>query len=159
MKVLIIEDDQNKKKQILSFLEEAFKNVSIVDKHSYKSGLKEVVSKQYDLILLDMSMPTFDITVSETGGKPMPFAGKEILRQMKRRSIRIPTIVVTQFEKFGDYEKSLNLDELNEELEKEYREIYVGTVYYNPASSSWREDLKENLKLIKGVEIDKNINS
>ncbi|MDN7243016.1 response regulator [Planococcus sp. N028] len=154
MRILIIEDDQNKRKQVLDFIEETISHFDIESKSSFKSGLKELINTHYDLLLLDMSMPTFDITVSETGGKLLPFAGKEILRQMKRRKIFIPTIVITQFEKFGDYEKTLNLEELKAELERDFRDIYLGAVYYNPASSSWRDDLKEKLKNIEGVNID-----
>lgn len=149
MKILIVEDDQNKKKQIISYLTEVLENTIIQSKLSYKSGLKEITNNTYDLIILDMSMPTFDITNLDSGGKVLPFAGKEILRQMKRRSNITPTIVVTQFERFGDYEKSLNLEELKKELEKEYEGIYIGTVYYNPASSSWRKDLFEKLNIVK----------
>ncbi|PEZ66761.1 response regulator [Bacillus anthracis] len=151
MKILIIEDDQNKRKQLVQYLSEILSNPIIECRLSYKSGLKEIINNKYNLIILDMSMPTFDITTTESGGKPLPFAGKEILRQMKRRSIKIPTIVVTQFEKFGDYEKSLNLEELRCELEEEYLGIYIDTVYYNPASSSWRKFLLEKLQMIKGV--------
>lgn len=151
MNILIIEDDQNKRNQILEFIKKILKVDSITSKYSFKSGLKEIVKNKYDLILLDMSMPTFDITTSEPGGKPLPFAGKEILRQMKRRNIKTPTIVVTQFEKFGDYETTLNLEELKHTLEEEYNGIYKGTVYYNPASSSWRTDLKDKLKIIRDV--------
>ncbi|MDC7724271.1 response regulator [Priestia megaterium] len=154
MNILIIEDDPNKKKQLIDFLQDMMNIESIKCKSSYKSGLKEIVSNNYNLILLDMSMPTFDITAAESGGKPMPFAGKEILRQMKRRGIRIPTIVVTQFDKFGDFEKSLKLEELKEELKKEYTGIYIDTVYYNPASSGWRENLNAKLQIIKDVTND-----
>ncbi|SCY43066.1 response regulator [Lysinibacillus fusiformis] len=159
MRILIIEDDQNKRKQLVQYLNEIFNKPLLEYRLSYKSGLKEIISENYDLIILDMSMPTFDITNSESGGKPLPFAGKEILRQMKRRGICVPTIVVTQFERFGDYERSLNLEELKKELEEEYEGIYLDTVYYNPASSSWRKYLFDKLSMIKGNKDDKNINS
>lgn len=147
MKILLIEDDPNKKTQLCNFLSN-IKEVNIIQTNSYKSGLRAVVKDAYDLVILDMSMPTFDITINESGGRILPFAGKEILRQMKRRNIIIPTIVVTQFEKFGEYEKMIYLEELNEELAIEFSENYIDTVNYNPTSSSWIDSLKENIKKI-----------
>lgn len=158
MKILLIEDDPNKKTQLCNFLNN-LKEVNIIQTNSYKSGLRAVVKDSFDLVILDMSMPTFDITINESGGRILPFAGKEILRQMKRRNIIIPTIVVTQFEKFGEYEKMIYLEELNEELALEFSENYIDTVNYNPTSSSWIDSLKENIKKIGFDDFDENFNN
>ena len=154
MKILIIEDDPNKAGQLMKFLEEELFSITIVLKKSYKSGLKELLSDDYDLILLDMSMPTFDITIEESGGKPLPFAGKEILRQMKRRNVTIPAIIVTQFESFGEAEKKITLDKLKNELNQEFLQIYIDTIYYNPAGSDWKKLLLNLILSIKGITHD-----
>lgn len=152
MKILVIEDDKNKLKQVRNFLEENIEECSILEKYSYNSGLKEVISKTYDLLLLDMSMPTFDITNEEKGGRPKPFAGKEILRKMKRKRIAVPTIVITQFETFGDMENSISFNELDIELSKQYSN-YISAIFYSSSEKQWEQEL---LKSIKGVINEKN---
>lgn len=146
MRILIIEDDQNKLKQILEWFESETLNAVVEKRFSFQSGLKAIVQGGFDLVILDMSMPTFDISPEETGGRPRPFAGKEILMQLVRRNIKIPVIVVTQFDRFG--ESDINLTQLTEELKKSYSRNFVGTVYYNPGINNWKDDLKILLKTI-----------
>lgn len=140
MNILLVEDDQNKVKQIVEFINSKIKQVNINKKFSYQSGLKEILRKTYDLIILDMSMPTFDISPQEDGGRPRHFAGKDILRQMHRRKIEIPVIVVTQYERLGELSNTIELSALCKELEELYGDTYIGTVYYNPALNNWKED-------------------
>lgn len=148
MKVLIIEDDKNKINQVTLTLKDRFPTFLIEQKFSFQSGLKAVLLKEHDLILLDMSMPNFDITQTDDGGRPKAFAGKEILRQMKRRSIKIPVIVITQFEKFGEISNRTSVEELTEQLSTNYSINFKGIVYYNPAEKKWADDL---IKLVDKV--------
>lgn len=149
MKLLIIEDDQNKLKQINDFLREQFPDIDIVEKYSYNSGIKEIFYNKYDILLLDMTMPTFDISPNETGGRPRIFGGKDILKQMNRRNIKLPVIIVTQFEKFGEGSSKIALADLCEELERSYKECFFGYVYYNAALDKWKDELKENIIKVK----------
>ncbi|MGM0112016.1 hypothetical protein [Enterococcus sp. DIV0187] len=148
MNVLIIEDDKNKVLQVKNFLIKRYPDIKITDRFSYQSGLMDMYKNDYDVLLLDMSMPTFDISESESGGRYRPFAGLEILSQMDRRGIETPTIVITQFEQFGDLENHISLKELRVKMETEYNDIYMGTVYYNSAENNWMTELEN---LLSGV--------
>ena len=99
MRVLLIEDDENKRGQLISFLKEEIADVVVGVAASYHSGLRGVLDRSSDLVLLDMTIPTFDIGVEESGGRSQLYGGREILgKQMDRLDIRIPVIVVTQFD-------------------------------------------------------------
>jgi len=150
MKILFIEDDDEKRKKINSYLQEIFPEIDIVNQKSYHSGLKELVAKRlYDLVLMDMSMPTFDITTDDPeGGSPESFAGRELLNQMKFRNINYPTIIITQFDSFGEYIEKLSLEELNEELRNKFTPTYRETVYYHSSESNWKIQLKEEIEKI-----------
>ncbi|MGN5648934.1 response regulator [Bacillus sp. Brlt_9] len=141
MNILIIEDDPNKAKQLNEFFSNISGFESITIKRSYKTGLKEILGNEYHFLVLDMSMPTFDISTEAGGGKVMHFGGKEILRQLKRKKVSIPTVVVTQFESFGE-EKKMTLDKLKEELKQEFSDNYIKTIYYNPAGIEWKHELQ-----------------
>ena len=142
MKVLIVEDDQNKRKQIIDYIETIITNIKIISKYSYQSGLKAILEGGYDIVILDMSMPTFDITPQEPGGRPRPFAGKEILMQMSHRKVIIPVVVVTQFEIFGSSTNTVTLSQLDKELSLLYEGIYMGAIYYNASLDSWKNKLR-----------------
>lgn len=139
MKILIVEDDENKRQQISDFIGEIVPQAEISIAKSYQSGLKQVIAKNTDLILLDMTMPTFDIGIDEDGGRPQAYAGREILRQMDRREIVTPVIIITQFDKFGEGIDELTLPELDHQLYQDHPQIYQGAIYYSAALGIWKE--------------------
>jgi CheY-like chemotaxis protein len=143
MNLLIVEDDEKKREQLVTFLKARWPEAILTERRSYRSGLKEIIDGCYDLVLLDMSMPTYDKTPSEPGGRPKPFAGREILSQMERRAISTPVIVFTMFESFGEEGSKLSLSELKLLLERNHRYNYIGTVYYNVAINDWEMELDE----------------
>jgi CheY-like chemotaxis protein len=79
MKILFIEDHPRKQAQIIEFLRSQFADLEIVTKNAYNSGLRELISNHanYDILLLDISMPNYDISSQDSGGDWMPLAGKK----------------------------------------------------------------------------------
>lgn len=140
MKILIVDDYEEKLNEIERFLFSDFKDIKVSKNRSYQSGLKNILTTNYDLILLDMSMPTYDISKGEKGGQKKPFAGKEILRQMERKKIITPVIIITQFKTFGETPNSLTLEELNKQLS--LFSNYMDTVFYVYGNVMWKKDLK-----------------
>jgi DNA-binding NarL/FixJ family response regulator len=145
MKYLIVEDDINKANSLISFIKTKYEHTTIVQKSSYQSGIKEILKNAYDIILLDMSMPTFDITPEESGGRPIPLAGREILYRMKRYNLHTSVIIVTQYEEF----EGVSLNSLGEELNELFPNIYKGFVYYNPTHDNWKNDLFKLIEQVK----------
>lgn len=141
MRVLLIEDDLNKARHIASTLRESFDDVQIVERHSYRSGADEAVRGAFDAIVLDMSMPTYDVGVGEEGGRSKPYAGRHILRKIKRRRIKTCVVVVTQFETFIDGTEEQTLEELDQALQKDFGGNYSGTVFYQAGGSAWSAEL------------------
>jgi CheY-like chemotaxis protein len=153
MKVLIIEDDENKRGQLIEFLKEATQSSTIVEARSLQSALKRIIDDTFDLIFLDMTLPTFDIGVDEDGGRPRVYGGREILRQMDRRGIVTPVIMVTQFDRFGKGAESLTLQQLDRELRKAHSKNYRGSVYYNVALEDWKDVLSKFVRELGSREI------
>ena|ERR1035437_2495250 len=146
MLALIIEDDQNKRKQLCRFLDEYYSQWQVEVAESYHSGLRRVLDNPVDFVLLDMTMPTFDISADEPGGELKGYGGWEILEEMDRRSMCIPVIVITQFDRFGDQENALTLHELDARLNRDYPEMYYGAVFYNSAREGWKTDLHRRIQ-------------
>lgn len=149
MNILIVEDDENKRAQIGNFIELSYPGVNIIYSMSMQSGLKSIIKGGIDLVILDMTMPTFDISAEDRdGGRPQAYAGREILKQMDRFKIRTPVIVVTQFDKFGTGSDALTLSELNAQLLQSHSYSYQGVVYYDVAVEGWKEDLSRMISNI-----------
>lgn len=140
--ILIIEDDRDKEDQLVRFLNQEFPTVEIEVARSLQSGLKLALFSESDLLLLDMTMTNFDRTPSEDGGRPQHFAGREILRQMSREGNLTPTIIVTQFDRFGQETNALTLEELEHELHHSFSN-YLGTIRYRENIDDWKSNLKK----------------
>ncbi len=144
MKILLIEDEASKRAAISGHVKDILGvEARVVERESLRSGLKEVISdEKYDLILLDMSMPGFDVSSEEPiGGEPESFAGQEIMAQMKLRKINTPVAVVTQYKAFA--KGTVGLDELVKRFEEDYKDFFVGAIYYSAAVESWKKEIAE----------------
>lgn len=158
MKILIIEDNYSKLKQIRLFVKQSYPDVSIHDAVSYTAGLRRIYAEKWDILLLDMSLPVYDMSQQETGGDKKSIAGKEIMKRMINKNIFIPTIVITQFDTFGENEISIKT--LNVEFEESLNKVWCGTINYDDSSNKWKIDLKKQLdKVLKGILYDKDIGS
>lgn len=142
MNILIIEDDEFKLGQVAAFVDEELRDAAVVKRQSFQSGLKEAIEGLPDLILLDMSLPIYDITTTEGGYSMHFFAGRDILREISRHRQHTDVIVVTQFEQFGEGKDRMTIVELKEQLANQFPNNYLATVYYHPAREDWKTQLK-----------------
>ena len=144
-KILIIEDNTNKLKNLHELCIKNFSNSVIVDKQSYNSAQQEVIfhGGEYNLILLDVSMNTYDIK-KEDNIEQEPLAGSNILRFMKLRHLKTPVIVVTMYESFVD---GVKINALDERFRKLYDDIYKGFVYYSLKNDEWKDELLNKMNL------------
>ena len=145
MKILIVEDDENKRVQLSDFLRTIIPSETVVLERSLQSGVRRVKSEALNLIILDMTLPMYDASPDEPSDDTHIFGGREFLSQMERFDINIPVVVFTQFEVFGKPPNEMRLDDLNRELFDDYPETYQGAVYYHASLNSWKEELRTKL--------------
>lgn len=147
-RILIVEDNHLKLEKIKSFLSSEFTSIELEEKTSYNSASKEIALnyKKYDLILLDMSMQTYDISTEESGGEPEPLAGKNILKQIYLREIPTKVLVVTMYENFIDGTK---ISQLDDELKHDYPDNYCGYIFFSHTNLEWATDLKNLINKLK----------
>lgn len=150
MNILLIEDDEHKARQIIEFLKQNKEiDYNVTEKKSYQSGIKEIIKGNYDAILLDMSMPAFDRSPNRLTSSFRHFAGRDVLMELDRRDILIETIVVTQFDVFGEGQKEINAKDLDRLLENQFPLLYKGMIHFDASLSSWKNDLEIFLNNIK----------
>ena len=86
-----------------------------------------------------MTLPTFDIDTNSGGGKIRNFAGREILEEMLQREINLKTIIITQYESFG--EEQITISQMRNILKEKYHKNFIEIIYYSSSSKSWFENL------------------
>jgi CheY-like chemotaxis protein len=148
MRILVVEDDENKRLQLNHFLQRNFPQAQVAEARSLQSGLRMIRQNPPALVLLDMTLPNYDADFDEPGGQTHIFGGREFLRQMDRFDIAIPVIVVTQFETFGKGTTEIGLSELDAELRADHGTIYKGSIYYHAAIHGWEEQLESEMKRV-----------
>lgn len=143
MKILIVEDEYDKREKIKSEVVCILgETVEILESESLRGGLKSVLTtKSLDLILLDMSMPSFDASDDPGGEDPESFAGIELMSQMKLRGIATPVLIVTQYKNFE--KGAVTLEELIERMNSDFSEFFKGTIYYSSSLEGWKKQLRD----------------
>ena len=126
MKILIAEDNDSKFARIEDFLKQEFKDVEIT-RFAYAKGivielktLNDLNQMDYNFLIQDMQMPI------NIDGRIDTQAGKYVLEQLKRREIKIKTIVCSS--------------------EEQIVPDGIGFVLFSYTSCGWREDLINKIK-------------
>ena len=97
MIALIVEDDEYKASDIARAVEESVDPVTLHRAGSVTSALRKITQQRFDLVLLDMSLPTFDLSGPGGGGSPQGQGGLEVLRLAKRQEHKSRFVVITQY--------------------------------------------------------------
>lgn len=151
MRILIADDSNDKQEMIYSFIRNKYPISEVIQTYSFNSTREKILTSSFSLILLDMTMPSFDPNDKNTGfgeSRNRPLAGKDIISSMAYREINTPVIIVTQFEVFGRHNQLTSIDDVFEEINGLYPNIVKGTVLFDFQSESWKTKLD---KLINGI--------
>jgi CheY-like chemotaxis protein len=134
---------------LLSFLERNFNKFNVTVARSLNTAVKEVDQVKFDVILLDMSLPTFDggKTVVASG-RQQTLGGRDMLRYLWELEIQTPVKVITGFREYPENVDVIVLDDLHAELTREFPENYTGHIYFTHSNDTWKAELAEFLGAI-----------
>ncbi|MDB5824996.1 MAG: hypothetical protein JWR21_3700 [Herminiimonas sp.] len=146
MQILLIEDSDGKRQSIQSLVEKEYPSARLIHAHSVRSAIDTISDSPLDLIIADMSLPTYDIEVRERGGTPRPFGGIEIFEHMERLGLEVPILVVTSYPTIIDGNQSVSFASLSKQLKLDFQKSFLGMVYFDSAYTSWERDITSALK-------------
>lgn len=147
MKILLVEDNHFKREKIIEFIR-PLSDTAIFEAASYNMGLTIASAERFNLIILDMSMPTFDRTEAESGGRFRVFGGRDIAMRLKKQNKLSPFVILTGYSDFSDGRDKLSLGQINDLLAM-FGEDYKGTIFFESASSVWKEELTSVIESLK----------
>lgn len=149
LEIFLIEDDLLKISQLDDFLKETLDKFSIGIYESYHSGLKATLQFRPNLIILDMTLPTFDRKPNSREGRLRPLGGYELMRKLKLHSCSSKVIVVTQLESFPEDNQEITFKELSERCHHEFPNLFLGAVQFHQNDLAWQDELKNLLEILK----------
>lgn len=140
--VCIVEDNALKAACISDFfLREHNEIFSTAVCGSFQSALKSIEKSAPQLIILDMTLPTFDRKPNSREGRMRPIGGYDLMCKMKHKSISSHIIVVTQLETFGEGDEEVSFSEMTARCEREFPDIFLGSVYFDQGGVNWQTNL------------------
>lgn len=140
MKLLLVEDDDYKREHVRKFVCDAFPEIQLEFAKSYQSAVLKISSDAPDLIVLDMTLPTFD-KLGLDAGRLRPLGGRELFDQVKRRGIRCRIVVLTGYDMLGEGKSAVSLKELAEDLRKRFPQLFVSAIFYSRMEDRWMQEL------------------
>lgn len=142
IKVLVIEDDDYKREHVRKFLTTAFPQFEVEFAESFQSGIRKAVGDRFALIILDMTLPTFDKGGLDAGGRLRHLGGRELFDQFRRRHVETRVIVLTGYDKLGEGDGAVPREEVAKELAERFPDLFVTAIFYTRASDTWMSELK-----------------
>ena len=145
-RILIVEDDEPKLQQLQAFLSDFCEAYDLVIAKSLNTACKRIDEGEFSLILLDMSLPTFDGgKTTGASGRQRTLGGKDLLRYLWELEIPTPVYVITGFKDFPGDRGTVQLPELDNDLRDEFPENYRGHVYFTHSNDGWKGQIREVL--------------
>lgn len=147
MKVLLVEDDEPKRRQIVDLFSNAI-DVSLTCAVSLNEAVKKVDSESFDKIILDMSLPTLNSgNRANASGQQQDLGGKQFLEYLWELSIHTEVFLVTQLKSFqGEDGKLISLQQLDRMLSGEFPSIYHGYAYFHHSTDDWAQKVRDFIK-------------
>ena len=145
VKSLLVEDDEYK----ADSLQEAMpRNYQIRIARSVSSAVRAVVEDIFDVVFLDMALPTFEKNAGSGSGSSQPQGGVEVLRALKFINKKTKIIIVSQYSGVEVDNDFVQLRDSARVLSEKYSLDVVGAVAYDFEDDGWRIDLSEVIERI-----------
>lgn len=141
MRILYVEDEDEKAKEVVNYLS-AILEIELTK--SYSSCVSAIYEKEYDMILLDMSLPLYDYDSEDNDENEFDtFAGIDIINELVRLDRKEKVAIITAFDILGEDENRVDIHQLDDKMRQEYSDSYLGIIHYDASSLEWRRQLQE----------------
>ena len=146
--ILIVEDDSFKSENLVAFIGGWIQDADIQCVSDVASAVREVQSKIFDLILLDIALPSHPVVSG--GGSPMSLlnGGLEIVFELHALERNDACIIVTQYPEIEIAGNFFSVESAAAAIKTFFDCDVVGCIQYAEESSSWKLELSEFLKNI-----------
>jgi len=147
METLLVEDDEFKAADLMRSLEKARPGLPIHRAASVTSAMRAVTASEFSLVVLDMSLPTFDLSGPGGGGSPQSQGGLEVLRLARRKNHSCPFIIVTQYPDIEIDGFDVPLAKAAAILSKKFGANVLACVAYEFDRANWRDGFQAAVML------------
>ncbi len=143
MKVLIIEDDDYKAQNLIEYTNRKFQNANVDIAVSLTEAIDAIDDKIYDLIFVDMAIPSH--TAKQGEGAPMSLltGGIDVLIELSDMDRNDVCIVITQHPSIEISEEHYALDKASDRFKELLGCNVKACIYYVQDDEKWLLDLDQ----------------
>lgn len=142
-KILVVEDDDFKLVQ----LEEELRDFGLVTRvQSVRDAVVSVLRNEYELVILDMALPTFTRSLLSPGGTAQAQGGMEVVRALRSRKSQTPVIIVSQYPDLEIDGEFFSLLMAPVVLTQRYGLAVVGSILFDFQNRGWVEKFREMVR-------------
>lgn len=146
MRILIVEDDGYKSMAVENWLKYEYPDIKVDVKNSYRDGCISALDGEYDILILDMALPSRTPSL-ENNSDTIVNGGELIIRELLDEHINLPSLILTQYETFNGE----TIESISERLHILCGETFLGCFSYNSQDDSWKNNVKIILDNVKGI--------
>ncbi|WP_154172957.1 response regulator [Vibrio metoecus] len=146
--ILIVEDDSFKADSLKSFLLGFHSQSQIQVVGSLVEATAIINKKVFDLILVDMAIPSHPSVAGGGAPKSLLTGGIDVLLELRYLNRSEPCIVVTQYPDIEISGSYYDLNKATNELKVQLDCNVIACIEYKEGDSSWEESLKNILDSI-----------
>lgn len=143
--ILLIEDDQFKQELVETAIRIARPAGKIMVGRSVQQAVQLLRSRSYDLIVLDIALPSHESRAGGAQPISQPSGGLEVLFELSFDLRTDPVIIVTQYPEIEFDGNLYPLTKVKNAFEKSMCVNIVDVIYFSAQAEEWRERLKKAL--------------
>lgn len=142
-RILFVEDDAFKAERVRKCLDRIQRDLDVKLATSVQSAVSFLASDEFDLILLDMALPSHDLRPG--GGSPSSLlsGGIEIIMELSFLERQEKVIVLTQYPEIEIEGELVAIDKAKAALENICPINLVATIQYKHEETDWESTLIE----------------
>lgn len=145
MKILLVEDEGFKQEMVEAELRKKIGDPVFCYARSVQQAVSKIETTEYDLVILDMALPSHDLRAG--GSQPMsqPSGGIEVLLELAFAKRRDKVIILTQYPEIVFEGQSYPIEEFGPVLSERLTVNIADVVHFNNADDLWRAELRDKL--------------
>jgi CheY-like chemotaxis protein len=148
MKVLIVEDDSYKYREIEAIVQGCSRSFQIEHTDNVYQTINYLKKNKPDRIILDMSLPSHPGRPGEGNPLPMPDGGIEVILELRSLGCSsIPIIVITQYPGIEIESSYYSIDAAKAKIGSLYGIENLFVAKHSSEDSDWEVTLQEFLEL------------
>lgn len=144
-KILIVEDDEFKLSSLIQFLEKNLRLTEIFKATNLYDATIIIDSINFDLILLDMSIPSHPLEIAGGTPKSLPIGGLQIIFELKSLKRMDDCIIITQYPDIEICGSHYPVKQAENYIFKHYNYKVLKCIQYSEGAAAWEIELKKVL--------------